>query len=41
LIEAEKALLEFLLSLSQAQANQLKAVTAIEAVLGKSPFEKE
>ena len=41
LIEAEKALLEFLLSLSQAQANQLKAITAIEAVLGKSPFEKE
>ena len=41
LIEAEKALLEFLLSLSQAQANQLKAVTAIEAVLGKPSAEKE
>ena len=41
LIESEKALLEFLLSLSLAKANQLKAVTAIEAVLGKSPFEKE
>lgn len=40
LIEAEKALLEFLLSLTRAQTNQLKAITAIEAVLGEAPFEK-
>ena len=41
LIEAEKALLDFLLSLSQAQANQSKAISAIEAVTGKSLFAKE
>jgi len=41
LIDAEKALLEFLLSLSQAQANQLKAVTSIESILGEPPIEKE
>ena len=38
LIQAEKALLEFSLSLHQADANRIKAISAITAVLGQSPF---
>ena len=38
LIAAEKSLLEFHLSLNQAEANQLKAISAIQWVLGERPF---
>ena len=38
LIDAEKSLLEFRLALSQAQANCVKAIAAIEAATGTLPF---